>query len=186
MPVLWPTYPRYSTRGSFGRHSGTVWPHAQAFWADAAAQSGHPDLFSYELTRIAEKAVRDGQFYESYNPLSGQPDGGLQERAGQGIVSWQSQQHQTWSATGYLRLILFDLLGMRFDERGILFFPLLPEGIHEVHLTGIHYRNAVLDAYVHGSGARIVQMKINGRPVSDNRLSATASGGQHIDIILAE
>lgn len=180
---LWPTYPRYSALHGFGRHSGTVWPHAQAFWADAAAKSGHADLFSYELTRMAEKAVRDGQFYELYNPISGQPDGGLQELGG-GIVSWESEPHQTWSATGYLRLILFDLVGMHFDEEGIVFAPLLPEDIHEVKLTGIRYRGAILDVNVHGSGSRIAKMMIDGRAALDHRLGATASGTQHIEITL--
>jgi hypothetical protein len=186
MASLWPTYPRYSARGGFGRHSGYVWPHAQAFWADAAAVSGHPDLFSYELTQLAEKAVRDGQFYELYNPVSGQPDGGLQELEGRGIVAWQSQPHQTWSATGYLRLILFDLAGMHFDQGGIEFAPFLPKDIHEVKLTGIRYRDAVLDVHARGSGSHVVNVTINGAAISDHRLSAAASGAQHVEITVTQ
>lgn len=182
---LWPTYDRYSALGGFGRHSGGVWPHAQAFWAEAAAQSGHLDLFSYELSRLTEKAVRDGQFYELYNPVTGLPDGGLQEREGHGIVSWRSEQHQSWSATGYLRLILLDLVGMRFDDGGINFSPLLPDDVHRVVLTGIPYRKMTLDVSIHGSGRRITQMSVDGKSAADHRLPANAAGRQQVEITLA-
>jgi hypothetical protein len=181
MPVLWPNFARYAAHGGFGRHSGMIWPHAEAFWADAAAREGHADLFAYDLTRMAAKAVRDGQFFELYNPISGEPDGGLQEQ-GTNIISWPSQPHQTWSATGYLRLILFDLAGMHFDEDGIVFAPILPDDVHDVHLAGVPFRNAVIDVHVHGAGSRIARMTINGRVAADHRLPARSSGMQRVDI----
>lgn len=186
MPCLWPTYERYSRAGGFGRHSGTVWPHAEAFWADASARAGHPDFFFYELTRLAERGIRDGQFYELYDPLSGQPNGGLQEQKGHGIIHWKSEPHQTWSATGYLRMVLFGLAGMRFDETGIAFSPVLPGDVHEIHLTGLRFRTAVLDVTVRGSGQRIVRMSVNGRDTADNRISADATGVQRVEITLAQ
>jgi len=186
MPCLWPTYERYARLGGFGRHSGTVWPHAEAFWADAAARAGHADLFAYDLTRMAEKAVRDGQFYELYNPITGEPYGGLQEAGARGIIVWDSQPHQTWSATGYLRLVLFDLAGMRFDERGILFAPVLPDDLHELELTGIPYRRATLEIHITGSGSRVVRMTINGRPAPDHRVASTASAEVNVGITLGQ
>jgi glycogen debranching enzyme len=186
MPCLWPTYQRYARLGGFGRHSGTVWPHAEAFWADAAARAGHPDLFAYDLTRMADKAVRDGQFYELYHPITGEPYGGLQESAGRGIMVWESQPHQTWSATGFLRLVLFDLAGMRFDERGIVFEPVLPDDLRELHLTGIPYRRAVLDVHIGGRGSRISRMTMNGQAAADHRVPASASGHLAIDITLTQ
>lgn len=181
---LWPNYPRYAQRGGIGRHSGTVWPFSEAFWADAAARNGHADIFAFELTQIAGKAVRDGQFYELYDPITGLPDGGLQEQVGRGIIAWDSEPHQTWSATGYLRLIFFDLTGMRFDENGIVFAPLLPDDIHQVDLTGLPYRNAILDIHIRGSGSHIARMTVNGKSVRDHRLRATAAGRQQIEIKL--
>jgi Mannosylglycerate hydrolase MGH1-like glycoside hydrolase domain len=185
IPCLWPTYQRYARLGGFGRHSGTVWPHAEAFWADAAARAGHSDLFAYDLTRMAAKAVRDGQFYELYNPITGEPYGGLQEAGNRGIILWDSQPHQTWSATGYLRLVLFDLAGMRFDERGILFAPVLPDDLHQLDLTTIPYRGVTVDIHIRGSGSRILDMTVNGRPARDHRLPATATGRALVAIDLA-
>jgi glycogen debranching enzyme len=184
IPCLWPTYSRYSDRGGFGRHSGTIWPHAEALWADAAAEFGHADIFLFEMTRMAEKAVRDGQFYELFNPISGQPDGGLQEKGPKGIISWRSEQHQTWSATGFLRLILFDLAGIHLDEGGIVFAPLLPGDLHQVDLTGVKFRAAVLEIHIRGSGNRITKMTVNGRMSTGHRIPVTALGEQEIDIEL--
>jgi glycogen debranching enzyme len=180
---LWPNYPRYAEHGGVGRHSGTVWPFAEGFWGDAAAQIGHADIFAFELTQMAEKAVRDGQFYELYHPITGLPYGWLQEEAGHhGLMTWDSVQHQTWSATAYLRLILFDLVGMRFDESGIVFAPLLPDDIHKVDLTGLRYRNAFLDIHISGSGSHIIRMTVNGERARDHRLPVTATGHQQIEI----
>lgn len=185
MPCLWPTYERYARLAGFGRHSGTVWPHAEAFWADAAARAGHADLFAYDLTRMADKAVRDGEFYELYNPITGEPYGGLQEAGKPGIVLWDSQPHQTWSATGYLRLVLFDLAGLRFDQRGILFAPVLPDDLHELELTGVAYRRATLDIHITGTGSQVTRMTIDGRPSPNHRVPSTAFGHLTVEITLA-
>jgi glycogen debranching enzyme len=184
IPCLWPTYPRYAAGGEFGRHSGAVWPHAQAFWADAAARSGHPDLFAYELTRLAAAAVRHGQFHEIYHPVSGEPYGGRQELKGRGIVSWDSEPHQTWSATGFLRLVLYHLAGLRFDEAGVGFAPTLPGDLRAVELTGVAYRGAVLDVQVRGAGRRVVRVLVNGRPAPGGRVPRTATGRQRVEVEL--
>jgi len=186
MPCLWPTYARYARLGGVGRHSGTVWPHAEAFWADAAARAGHAHLFAYDLTRMADRAVRDGQFYELYNPITGEPYGGLQEAGARGIVLWDSQPHQTWSATGFLRLVLFDLAGMRFDQRGIIFAPVLPDDLREFDLTGVPYRRATLDIHIRGSGSRIARMTINGVPAAQHRVASTTRGRVVVSIQLGE
>ncbi len=186
MPCLWPTYARYARLGGFGRHSGTVWPHAEAFWADAAARAGHARLFAYDLTRMADKADRDSQFYELYSSVTGKPYGGLQEAGARGIVLWDSQPHQTWSATGFLRLVLFDLAGMRFDERGIVFAPLLPNDLRELDLTGVPYRRATLDIHIRGGGSHIVRMAINGVQTSEHRVASTASGRVVVAIQVGE
>ena len=87
-PASGPSYDRYRlSYASYGRHSGTVWPHVQGFWAEAAARAGEMDVFAAELWNLAELAVRDGMFAEIYHPTSGAIYGGLQEgrRTGSGI-----------------------------------------------------------------------------------------------------
>ena len=148
LPCLWPPFSRYVRDGHFGRHSGTVWPPIQAFWAEAAARGGRGDLVGHELATLARHAVRDGQFFELYHPETGLPYGGLQERAGAGVELWEPVAHQTWSATGFLRIVLAAVVGMRFAPDGVRFEPLLPPGIDELELTGLPYRASTIDVRI--------------------------------------
>ncbi len=148
VPCLWPPFSRYVRDGHFGRHSGTVWPPIQAFWAEAAARGGRDDLVGHELAALARHAVRDGQFFELYHPETGLPYGGLQERAGAGVELWEPVAHQTWSATGFMRIVLAAVLGMRLAPDGIRFEPLLPPGLDELELTGLPYRASTIDVRI--------------------------------------
>ena len=161
---VWPSFDRYLSFGEneYGRHSGVVWPFIQSFWADAAAGNGRYDLFEKEFSIIGERAVRDGHFAEIYHPISGEIYGGIQEDACKGIRSWTSVVKQTWSATGYLRMILFDLIGMRFSEEGVAFEPHTVSGIHHMKLENLLFRGVVLNISVEGTGSSIGCVEING------------------------
>ena len=143
VPVLYPSFERYRALG-YGRHSGTVWPHAQAFWATAVA-GRDPAAFEYELLALTRNALRDGQFYELYHPETGVPYGGVQELNGEMEPHWVSQPRQTWSATGYLRMILGGLIGLCFEEDGIRVAPTAVDSVHALTLTGLPWRNRVLN-----------------------------------------
>ncbi len=128
IPCLYPSFKRYlNNKGtSFGRHSGTIWPHVEGFWAEAAAKSGDAKAFKYEFKSLAEHARRDKQFVEIYNPLTGEKYGGMQEPLLKDGKVWEAANRQTWSATAYLRMILMGLFGMSFNASGINFNPLVP------------------------------------------------------------
>lgn len=72
IPCVWPTFERYSASGgqSFGRHSGTVWPHISGFWAEAALKNGRADLFEREFQLLTAHINRDAQCAEIYHPLT--------------------------------------------------------------------------------------------------------------------
>jgi len=148
VPCLWPPYGRYVRDGHVGRHSGTVWPPIQGFWAEAAARSGRGDIVGHELTALARHAVRDGQFFELYHPDTGMPYGGLQERAGAGVELWEPVAHQAWSATGFLRIVLAAVAGLRLATDGLRFDPVLPPGLDELELSGLPYRAQTVDLTV--------------------------------------
>ena len=183
IPCLWPTFARYESAGgmSFGRHSGTVWPHIQGFWAHAAALYGKVNLFEHELRKLAHHACRDLQFAEIYHPISGEIYGGMQE-SDQGIREWKSRSWQSWSATGFMRMIFMGLVGMTFEPNGIRFKPLLPEGFKCVRLSRLPYRGMSVDIQIEGPGNQIAEFRINGRSVYPPVLSATGSGEQRITI----
>ena len=153
VPCLFPGFDRYRALG-FGRHSGTVWPHAQAFWATAVARND-PSAFERELLALTRNALRDGQFSEIYHPQTGLPYGGVQEDHGAMRADWVSQPRQTWSATGYLRMILSGLAGLEFREDGLCVHPVRTQCVRELSLTGLRWRGKTIEIEIRDFDASI-------------------------------
>ena len=144
-----PSFERYRvSEEDFGRHSGTVWPQVQGYFAKAAFEAGRYDLFEQELFHLAENAVDACQFYEIYNPVTGKPYGGMQEQVGEGIILWKSCERQTWSATAFLSLCLYEVLGIRPQADGLHITPYLPREVDFAELKGLVYRGAVVNLTV--------------------------------------
>lgn len=181
IPCVWPTFARYHrTPDSFGRHSGTVWPHIQGFWAEAAARHGAVEKFRSELLNLAAFAARDGMFAEIYHPQTGKIYGGLQEGAPD--WQWHSCLRQTWSATGFLRMVLMGIAGMDFSPEGISFHPTMPEGIDLLELDDLPYRGQMLHLKIAGQGTQIKSFTINGQYSEMAFLSASGEGRQRVEI----
>ncbi|MBQ3279325.1 MAG: hypothetical protein IJG94_09190 [Clostridia bacterium] len=115
VPCVWPAFPPYC-RSGFGRHSGTVWPHIQGFWALAALKAGREDLFAHELSTLARHTVRDGHFAEIYHPVDGRIYGGIQDGGGE-YLEWHSCEKQTWSASALIAMILYGLFGPEAEKK---------------------------------------------------------------------
>ena len=147
IPCIDGTFSRYEGRG-IPRHAQTVWPQIQAFWADAVAKHDIKK-FEFEFNALTKNVKRCGYFAEVYHPDTGDPYGGIQEWQGK-FVQWPSEIRQTWAATGYLRMILFDLFGMRFEREGIYIKPLKTDVAENLKLRDLRYRNIVLDIFVSG------------------------------------
>ena len=171
----WPVFARYRDpeHRTFGRHNGTIWPFINAFWATAAVHAGQNSVFAGEFLRITTLALRSGDFREIYHPYTGEPYGGVQA----GKV-WDSVRHQTWSATGYLRMVYQGLFGMRFQEDGLQLLPVLPRelGIREARLADLRYRDAELDITVAGTGKRARSLLLDGKRQAGDRLPADLAG----------
>lgn len=131
------TFPRYETTGEYGRHSGTIWPFINGFWANAVRKYGFDQLFEQELYSLAEKIVRDGQCYEIYHPISGMPYGGIQEDLNPHPRMWESCRHQSWSASAFLSMILYGILGMTCSNGTLAFYPKLPERMEYLTIENI-------------------------------------------------
>jgi glycogen debranching enzyme len=186
IPCVWPTFPRYTALGGFGRHSGTVWPFISGFWGEAALKGNRPDLFEREFDVLTTNINRANQCAEIHHPQTGQVYGGLQESgSGPNGMDWVSCSRQSWTATAYLRLLFNCLLGMKSSTKGIAFQPYLPVGTKHVQIHDLRYRACRLDVTVEGRGARIVECSRNGAS-SEPFLYADARGAQQIYLRLAD
>lgn len=180
VPCVYPHFPRFSDERP-GRHNVTIWPFVNAFYADAAWQAGNREIFEFELKNIARLAIEYGpdNFQEVYNMLTGAPDGGWQRGK-----QWWLNPDQTWSATGYLRLFLLDVFGMRFQEDGVSFQPAGLSSSERITLEGIPYRKALLDITLTGTGSRVARCSINGQRVAKAFVPASATGRIQVEIAL--
>lgn len=186
IPCVYPSFARYDTPDGmgFGRHSGTVWPHVQGYWADAAAENQRVDLFDQEFQRQTDNAVNSGQFAEIYHPLTGAIYGGRQEDQQKGIREWVSEPHQTWSATAYLRDVYMDLVGLKFQTDGIRLAPVGSRLADKISLKNLAYRNMILNVSVTGHGNTVRACTINGKKAKPF-VPHTASGIIDVKIELA-
>ena len=71
---------------------------------------------------------------------------------------------QLWHAAGFASLVLFGVLGITYDLRGMRFTPAVASVFEGARLEGLRYRDAVLDIEVRGHGSRC-EVTLDGHPV---------------------
>jgi glycogen debranching enzyme len=183
IPCVYPHFPRYNDAQP-GRHNNIVWPMICGFWGFAAARYHRESVFTFELENEAHLALDtnkgNGNFREIYHPITGNADGGWQSGH-----QWKSCDHQTWSATAFLRLVFYGLFGMNFEPDGITFAPYLPDGYGEARLTNLKYRNTILSIIIKGKGSIVKSFQINGEQTGRYIVQADMQGKQDVIIELA-
>lgn len=161
IPCVWPTFWRYECLGGYGRHSGTIWPHIQGFWARAMHRAGYQESFEKELYLMAQKAVRDMHFSEIYHPDTGALYGGMQEQGPGGIVEWDSRRKQTWSATAFLSLIYFEILGLTMEDGEPVFHSQLPINCGHMRIRGFEVAGWLFDLDIDGKEVSVRKRRIS-------------------------
>ncbi|MBB4910866.1 MGH1-like glycoside hydrolase domain-containing protein [Actinophytocola algeriensis] len=172
LPCLWPRYPlwsRWLVKDEYNYHNGTVWPFVQGYWGWAAATHGATDVFAAELAALADLAARAPTFHEFYRPATGSPGGSAR---------------QLWSAAGYLALVHRGLLGLRVDDDGLRFAPVVPEGFTRVRLSNLPYRDMTLDITVTGTGNTVTSCAVDG--VEQSTIPTTLTGHHRVDLTVAD
>lgn len=184
IPCVFPTFNRYSDLKNYGRHSGTIWPHIQGFWAQVCSKNNKMDLFLTEYLSLTDKAFRDQQFVEIYHPVSGEQYGGIQEPTLNTNELWDATNRQTWSATAYLSMVLYGILGLEFEPDGVFINPNVPIGFEEIHLSNLKYRDMTINLNIKGNGDKFHLMKINDKEVTNNFIGSNLEGIINIEIVL--
>jgi glycogen debranching enzyme len=170
IPCLWPQWPEhmnYHVGDADFYHNGMIWPFVQGYWALAAIQTGDLTSFGNELNKLLILSEKNDTFQEFYHPEDGQPDG---------------SPDQLWSASGYLAMVFHGLTGLNFEEKGIRFAPLVPAAFSRLTMSGIKYRQSVLNVKVVGNGARILTFKLDGATMSLPFFDASLKGRHNIEI----
>ncbi|WP_346699537.1 MGH1-like glycoside hydrolase domain-containing protein [uncultured Alistipes sp.] len=183
IPSISPTFKRFSKEYP-GRHNRLIWPFVNAFYANAALETGDWKIFEHEFYSMADLALDedkgDYNFYEIFDPETGKPEGGHQS----GKAQWHSRRHQTWSATGYMSMIHYGICGIRPQLQGLSFEPYLPQGINRLSIHGLKYGKMLLDIDLKGQGYQIVDLRINGKRSDSHFIPANLTGRQHVEIRL--
>lgn len=181
--LLWPHFEGFSDEHP-SRHNVLIWPIVSGMWTHAAAFGKQSDFFAQETESLAALSTASGDnFYEIYDPITGQIEGGWQLMRGQDH-HWDSCTNQTWSATAYLRMLFKGLFGMEFTPDGIIFNPLLPIGWGSIALSGLRYRESELTLRLEGSGGQIQSFTLDGQPKEQAFFSADLTGTHEIKIIM--
>lgn len=143
----------------------SVWYVWQAGIARAAASTGDSDLIRQLIAQQVRTVVLNKTFYEVTDAGTG--------------ASWR-WPGQLWHAAGFASLVLFGVLGIRYDLDGLTFGPAVPPELDGLRLTRLRYRNARLDIEVRGHGRRC-RVELDGVPVK--RIPVDLSG-RH-DVVVA-
>ena len=139
-----------------------TWPLTQACWNLACAAVDN----EYALRSGLAAMMRAQAFFTSQRiTLQGQPDNSFL----MGAAS--------------MAMTLRVMMGIKFVADGIEFSPRVPSCFDgNKTLAGLHYRDAVLNITVHGTGNDVERMEIDGKPVEGNFLHANLTGTHRVDV----
>jgi glycogen debranching enzyme len=182
IPCLFPVMERYLRDGHVGRHNGTVWPPIQALWAEGALLRDRGDLFDAEFENLTKAILRDGQCAEVYHPVTGEEYGGLQEDPSGKIDEYYPCHRQTWSATAYIRMVLFGLAGLRLEPGRLSLPPRLPENCDDLELKGLSWQGGALDISI--SRGEKTQLLVNGRAEAPDTPIEAREGGLSLEMVI--
>lgn len=157
-------------------HNDAVWPFVQAFWNIAAARTSNMEALSAGLGAIYRAAAMFGTNKELFVSHNG-------DYRGTAVNS----DAQLWSAAGSAAMVFRVYAGMQFGPDGITFEPMVPPALTGVKkITGFKYRGSDIDIIIDGTGNDIAMFKIDGKPVTEQRLPADIAKGKHtVEITMA-
>jgi hypothetical protein len=156
-------------------HNNAVWPFVQSYWALASAKAGNESSLVECFNNIYRPAALFLTNKENYVADNG-------DFAGTQINS----SNMLWSLSGNIALVHKIIFGINFQPDKLVFKPFVPASYKGKHsLSNFKYRNAVLNIEVEGSGNKIAQFLLDGKPVNQYEIPAGLSGKHSIKITLA-
>ena len=153
-------------------HNNAVWPFVEAFWTLASAKAGNEASVVQGLASLYRQAALFLTNKENLVAETG-------DYKGTAINS----DRQLWSVAGNLAMVFKLFFGMDLQSDGIVFRPFVPKAYNgEKTLTGMRYRNMVIDITVKGYGKDIRSFSIDGKKSARPFLPAGLSGRHTLTI----
>jgi hypothetical protein len=168
VPTLYPQLP-----GIPPYHNRSVWPFVQALWSMAAADQKDEAAVAHGLASIYRASALFLTNKENFVVETGSP-----------IGTEINSDRQLWSVAGNLAMTYRVLFGMRLEPGGMRLNPVVPQGWGQLRsLANFHYRDAVLDIEIKGTGSHVKSASLDGVP-SQPFISASLTGQHRLTIEL--
>ena len=131
--------------------------------------------------------MRDKQFFEVYHPETGLPYGGMQEDPNaHEMKMFKPYGHQTWSAIGFISMVLYSIAGLKHKKGYIEFKPHLPSIIDYMEIKGIHYNDVIINIVIKGKGHNISRIEIDDEAVGSSVVFNNSKNTKNLKIIVSE
>lgn len=133
-------------------HNNALWPWVAAYWTLANAKAGNSDGVMQGIGSIFRPAALFATNKENFVLDNGD------------IATELNSSNMLWCLSGNIALTLKMLFGVTYETDGLSFKPFIPKEMNDTRtLTGLHYRDAVLNITVEGYGDRIKEFLLNGK-----------------------
>ena len=133
-------------------HNNALWPWVAAYWTLANAKAGNSEGVMQGIGSIFRPAALFATNKENFVLDNGD------------IATELNSSNMLWCLSGNIALTLKMLFGVRYETDGLRFSPFIPKAMADTRtLTGLRYRDAVLNITVTGYGDRVKSFKLNGR-----------------------
>jgi hypothetical protein len=156
-------------------HNNAVWPFVQTFWLWAGAKAANEKAVMESIAAIYRPAALFVTNKENFVADNG-------DFLGTQINS----SNMLWSLSGNISIVHKVLFGIRFHENSLSFEPFVPSALKGTRsLKNFKYRDALLNIVMEGSGNRIKQFILDGKPLTKVAIPIDLNGEHNIKIVLA-
>lgn len=161
--VLYPTIP-----DDFAYHNKSVWAVWQTPYMYAAKRAGN----TAAVDHIMKSAIRQGAMFLTHKENMTYDTGYDRNTA-------LNSDRQLWSVASYIGIVYRMIFGMEMTQTGLAFSPVVSDDLitGNVYLKNFHYRDAIVDITVKGTGNKVKSLKVNGEEKGAGYVLATDAKG---------
>lgn len=153
-------------------HNNALWPFVASYWTLANAKASNSRGALLGMGSVFRPAALFATNKENFNLDNGD------------ITTELNSSNMLWSLSGNLAITLKMLFGITPETDGLAFRPFIPRELNDRRtLTGLRYRNMILDITVEGYGNRISKFFLNGKAHAPF-VPADLRGVQEVKIVM--